>query len=346
MSSPILPRPRHLVAFGPHGGAHTVAVRAGISMAVPLIVLWLTDHLDLSLYAAFGAFTALYGRNHSHLPRLRMQSLAAAILVSAVVIGTTVGTFEAREWIVVPVVAAVAALVTIISDAADLHPPGALFATFAVAACASVPSTPGSIGLALAVSLASAALSLAIGVIGFAHPSARLRPRSTFSISFRDAIARPERVSTIARLVAGILIAGLVPTLAGIGHPYWAMVAVVAALSGPDATARLVRAGHRILGTVVGLGLAALIFAIDLPTAATIAVVVALQMTAELFIGRNYGLTMVFVTPLALCMIELAHAVDGGALIADRFVETLFGAVIGIALTLLWRSRSSTIVDA
>lgn len=322
-----------------------MAVRAGISMAVPLIVLWLTDHLDLSLYAAFGAFTALYGRNHSHLPRLRMQSLAAAMLVAAVVIGTTVGIFEAREWIVVPVVAVVAAVVTIISDAADLHPPGALFATFAVAACASVPSTTGSIWLALAVASASAALSLAIGVVGFAHPAARIRPHSRFSVSFRDAIARPAQVSTIARLVTGILVAGIVPTLAGIGHPYWAMVAVVAALSGPDATARLVRAGHRILGTLVGLGLAALIFAIDLPTAATIAVVVALQMTAELFIGRNYGLTMVFVTPLALCMIELAHAVDGGALIADRFVETVFGAVIGIGLTLLWRSRSSTIVD-
>ena len=341
----MLPHPRHLVAFGPHGGAHTVALRAGISMAVPLTALWLSGHLDLSLYAAFGAFTALYGRNHTHLTRLRMQTLAAAMLVSAVVIGTTVGVFEARQWIVVPVVAIVAALVTIVSNAADLHPPGALFATFAVAACASVPSTPASIGLALVVASASAALSLAIGVIGFAHPAARLRPRSTFSISFRDAIARPENVSTVARLMTGILIAGIVPTVVGIGHPYWAMVAVVAALSGPDATARLVRAGHRILGTILGLGLAALLFAADLPAPATIAVVVALQMTAELFIGRNYGLTMVFVTPLALCMIELAHAVDGGALIADRLVETLFGAVVGIGLTLLWRSRSSTVVD-
>ncbi|SKB01613.1 Fusaric acid resistance protein-like [Agreia bicolorata] len=344
MSSPTLPHPRQLVAFGPHGGAHTVAVRAGISMAVPLIVLWLTGHLDLSLYAAFGAFTALYGRNHSHLPRLRMQSLAAVMMVSAVVIGTTVGVFDAREWIVVPVVAVVAALVTIFSNAADLHPPGALFATFAVAACASVPSTPASIGLALAVASASAAFSLAVGVIGFVHPSARRRPRSTFSISFRDAIAQPGIASTIARLMIGILLAGAVPTVVGIGHPYWAMVAVVAALSGPDATARLVRAGHRILGTIIGLGLAALLFAADLPTPATIAVVVALQMTAELFIGRNYGLTMVFVTPLALCMIELAHSADGGALITDRLIETVFGAVVGIVLTLLWRPRSSAIV--
>jgi hypothetical protein len=344
MSSATLPRARHLVAFGPHNGAHTVALRAGISMAVPLLALWFTGHLELSLYATFGAFTSLYGRSHSHLARFRMQSVAAAMMVSAVVVGTAVGISDAREWIVVPVVAAAAALATLLSNAVALHPPGALFVAFAVAACASVPSSPATTGLALAVASASAALSLAVGAIGAIRPSARHRPRSTFAVSFRDALARPGEASAVARLVTGVLVAGAVPTLAGIGHPYWAIVAVVAALSGPDATARLVRAGHRILGTVVGIGLAAALFALDLPALGTIAVVVALQVAAELFVGRNYGLTMVFVTPLALCMIELAHAADGGALIADRLVETIFGAAVGIVLTLVWRPRSPAVV--
>jgi hypothetical protein len=346
MSSTIMPRARQMVAFGPHGSAHTVAVRAGISMAVPLVTLWLTGHLELSLYATFGAFTSLYGRSHSHLTRFRMQVLAAGTMVCAVVVGTAVGVLDAREWVVVPVVAVAAALATVLSNAVELHPPGALFVTFAIAACASVPSSPATIGLALAVASASAAVSLAVGALGAVRPSARLRPRSSFSVSFRDALAKPDEASTIARLVTAILIAGFVPTIAGLGHPYWAIVAVVAALSGPDATARLVRAGHRILGTVAGVGLAALLFAAELPSGGTIAVVVALQVAAELFVGRNYGLTMVFVTPLALCMVQLAHTVDGGALITDRLVETVFGAAVGIALTLVWRRRSAGVVDA
>jgi hypothetical protein len=346
MSSSILPRPRQLIAFGPHGSAHTVALRAGVSMAVPLVALWLAGHLELSLYATFGAFTSLYGRNHSHLTRFRMQTIAAATMVTAVGIGTAVGGLEAREWVVVPVVAVAAAGATIFSNAVKLHPPGALFVTFAIAACASVPSTPSTIGLALLIALASAAFSLVIGAIGAVRPSARLRRRSTFEVSFRNAIAKPGEASALARLAAAILVAGLVPTLVGIGHPYWAMVAVVAALSGPDATARLVRAGHRVLGTVVGIGLAALLFAGDLPPLGTIAVVVGLQVAAELFVGRNYGLTMVFVTPLALCMVQLAHAVDGGALITDRLAETVIGAAVGIVFTLVRRSRSSAAVDA
>jgi uncharacterized membrane protein YccC len=346
MSSSILPRARHLLALGPHAGAHTVALRAGISMAVPLVALWLTGHLELSLYATFGAFTSLYGRSHSHLTRFRMQSVAAVTMVAAVVVGTAVGVLDGREWIVVPVVAAAAAAATVLSNAVELHPPGALFVTFAVAACASVPSEPATIPLALAVASASAALSLAIGAVGIVRPSARRRPKSVFTISFRRALGMPGAASALARLAIGILIAGLVPTLAGIGHPYWAMVAVVAALSGPDATARLVRAGHRILGTVAGVGVAALLFAADLPAGGTIAVVVALQVAAELFVGRNYGLTMIFVTPLALCMVSLAHAIDGGALITDRLVETLFGAAVGIVLTLAWRPASPAVVDA
>jgi hypothetical protein len=32
MGQPVLPRPRHLFAFGPHNAAHNVAIRAGLSM--------------------------------------------------------------------------------------------------------------------------------------------------------------------------------------------------------------------------------------------------------------------------------------------------------------------------
>ena len=48
-----------LLRVGPYDGAHRVAVRAGLSVAVPLLVLFATDRLAWSAYAAFGAFAAL-----------------------------------------------------------------------------------------------------------------------------------------------------------------------------------------------------------------------------------------------------------------------------------------------
>ena len=56
---------RSLLAIGPHRGAHRVALRAGVSVLVPLLVLVLLGHVEWTSYAAFGAFTSLYGRNHS-----------------------------------------------------------------------------------------------------------------------------------------------------------------------------------------------------------------------------------------------------------------------------------------
>ena len=74
---------RQLVGIGPHAGAHRVALRAGVSVLGPLLVLWAIDRQEWSIYAAFGAFTSLYGRNHVHLSRLRMQSTLAVLLTPA-----------------------------------------------------------------------------------------------------------------------------------------------------------------------------------------------------------------------------------------------------------------------
>ena len=161
MSRLPLPRPRDLVTLGPHAGAHTVALRAGASMAIPLVALWATGHLELSLYATFGAFTALYGRSHSHLTRLRMQSTAGVVLITTVGIGAAVGVSDARAWIIVPITAVATGATALLSDTFDWHPPGPLFFVFAIAACASVPTEPANIGTALLVAAGSSEIGRA-----------------------------------------------------------------------------------------------------------------------------------------------------------------------------------------
>ncbi len=66
-----------------------------------------------------------------------------------------------------------------------------------------------------------------------------------------------------------------------------------------------------------------------------LAIAIALQVCAELFVGRNYGLAMVFITPLALLMIELAVPVDPGLLLRDRLVDTLLGVAVGTAVAVV-----------
>lgn len=67
-------------------------------------------------------------------------------------------------------------------------------------------------------------------------------------------------------------------------------------------TGQLVRAGHRIVGTLVGLVTSAGLLVLGLGAVATVLVVAVLQIVTELLVGRNYGLALVFITPMALLM--------------------------------------------
>ncbi len=342
-----LPAPRHFLALGPHAGAHRVALRAGLSVAIPLLLLHALGRLDLSLFATFGAFAALYGRADGHGARGRMQLSAAAVLVACVTLGTAVAVSPARDWLVLPVAALVAAAAVAVSDLARWHPPGALFPIFALAACAAVPAAPERIPLAAAVAAASALLAVAIGVAGGARPRLDPRRRAQRDVARRSdalhgrapaarAAAAARRVNRRDAVTAAVAtgVAGLIPTVFGLGHPYWAMVGALAAISGPDTTARLVRAGHRAAGTLLGVAVAAALLSFPLSPLETILVVVALQCVAELLVGRNYALALIAVTPLALLMVELAHPVGASTLLRDRVLETLLGAAVGAAVTL------------
>ena len=91
---------------------------------------------------------------------------------------------------------------------------------------------------------------------------------------------------------------------------------------------------------------AALLLWLEMPTLALIAVIVVLQGTAELLIGRNYGVAMLVVTPLALLMISLANPTDPSVLVADRVFETFIGSLVGTVIAFISaRMRTERIDD-
>lgn len=332
-----LPRPQHLIRVTPSAGAHRVAVRAGVSVALPLAALWLTGHITWSMYAAFGAFASLYGRDAAYGARLRMQLQAGAALVLGVTAGTAIGWSPDRRWLAVPVVAACAFLVSLLADRLRWHPAGPLFVVFGAAAVGSHAAAPGQVPLAFAVAAGAALFAVAIGTAG------RLRRLRGLLGSGRRADSKAAAPATTrqgwqwtqaGRHGVAVLAAGAAATATGIGHPYWSMVAAVVAVTGADTTARLTRAIHRVVGTLAGVGLAAAILAPHLPVGALIIIVGLLQFATELVVGRNYALAVVCLTPLALTMGTLAQPASTWSLLHDRAIETVLGAVIGMAVSL------------
>lgn len=320
-----------VVRVAPYDRDHTVAIRAAISVGVPLLVLWSIGRLDLSIYASFGAFAALYGRTDAIGDRVRMQVAAGTAMVAAMLIGTAVSVSGIPALGAVAVVGAVASTATLLAYATQWHPPGALFVVFSAGATASIPADTSRFGDVLIVGLAAVVFSVLVTLASetVSHGGLLSLPRTKNRLSV-GAVAT-EMAVTVA---VATLLAGAAGYLLLDSHWYWAMVGAVAAVSGPHVKARVIRGLQRLIGTVIGVLVAAGILSLGLPPLAVILTAVALQAGAELFVGRNYAIAMIFITPLALLMVQLAAPTTVTVLLTDRLAETLIGIVVGTVVAL------------
>ena len=327
-----------LLRVGPHAGAHRVALRAGVSVGVPLLVLTLTGHVSWAIYGAFGAFASVYGRDQARPERAGMQLQAGLVLTACLVLGSAVALLPGERWWMVVVGSVVAAGGTLLADALRWHPPGPLFMVFGFAAAATVPGRPHLVAVAAVVGLASAAFAVLVGSFRPWHGMAAPRlPRPDFAA----ALHRPGARAHLLRYLVAPLIAGGSATALGWGHPYWAMVGAVVPMAAPDALGRVVRATQRMIGTVIGLAVAAILLWGQPHGVVAVLLVALLQTAVELLIGRNYAAALVFVTPLALLMGQLARPLPVDVLLRDRAVETALGVAVAIAATLATRDRLS-----
>ena len=336
---------RALVTLGPAERDHWAALRVGLSVAIPVLVLLGAGRPDLTIYAVFGAFTGMYGRHETPSARVRHQSRAAAMLVAGVGIGVVLSVNEVHSWGLAAATSCFAAAGSLFADRAGLRPVGPFFGMFALGACASVP-TDVPIWVALGICLGAAALSLGIGAAG------GLRRRGDTRESAPAGLVMAPRVGPAGRdprqmwlraasYVVAVGAAGTLTTMVGLGHPFWAMAAAAVPLAAVGLSNRIGRGLHRILGTLVGIGVTAIIllpFGSPEPTVLAL-LVIALQFPTELFMTRNYGLALVFFTPLILLMTQLAYPVDPQLLLVDRAIQTALGASVGIAVALLVHPR-------
>ncbi len=298
-----------------------------------MLVLLAAGRPDLVIFAVFGGFAGMYGRSEPLRRRLRHQAYGALLVLSGVGVGVTLSALHAAPWALVTIEAFLAAVGSLVADRAGLRPVGPFFGIFALGACASIPPLVAP-WIAIAISVGSALLAILIGVIGAL--------RGATAEAQGDRVLSPDRPqSQEARLrhaVAYAVAVGLSGGIAlsfGTDHAAWAMAAAAVPLAGTDVPSRLYRGVQRILGTFLGLALTGAILLPDPGPMLLVVAIVVLQFPSELLMGRNYGLALVFFTPLIMLMTQLAHPVPRSMLIADRAVETLLGAGVGIAVVLV-----------
>ncbi|MER5892476.1 FUSC family protein [Streptomyces sp. NPDC001876] len=137
------------------------------------------------------------------------------------------------------------------------------------------------------------------------------------------------------RMVLGTGLAGGAALLLGLGHSYWAAISAAAVLHSINVRTATQRAVQRTLGTVAGLTLALVVLAARPDPVVLVLVIVLLEFLLEYVVARNYGLGVVFLTPLALLLTDLAAPSAPGALVQDRALSSVLGIVIALGCALV-----------
>jgi hypothetical protein len=329
---------RALFVLRPAPGRWPVALQAAIAIALPTVGFALAGHADLGLLASPGAFTALHIADRTRRERAVLLPLFAAGLVAATAIGVAVsGTLIAS---LVGLFAVVIAS-SVITLGFSTGPPGGMFFVLVtgVSSHLAAPASRGGAGvdglMLIGLVAVGALLAYLVVVVPLLVPSVR-RPdlaRHGDRVRMRFSLSESDRV-ILTRIAVAAAAAALLAAPLGILRAYWVMVAVVVILqNGHRVKLTAIRAIHRVLGTVVGVGLFAIIMLWN-PHALVLALLlVALQFAVEMVIVRNYGLALILITPLALTIAAQGAVDNVGEVIAERILDTLLGA--GIALVVL-----------
>jgi uncharacterized membrane protein YccC len=145
------------------------------------------------------------------------------------------------------------------------------------------------------------------------------------------------------RVGVAAAVAGLLAVALGLSSSYWASTSAVAVLLGADVRATRARAAHRIVGTLLGIGIAAGLLAVGLPVGVQVLLVGLLQMTVELLIASQYVLAVSAITPLALLLVHVGNpARPVPELIGTRLAETLVGIAVALAAGFLLFRRAAS----
>jgi hypothetical protein len=157
-------RPAALVVR-PRSTRMGAAALPALALGLPLLALVLAGRPQAAVFAAFGAFTGLYGADRPYRLRARTLAAVATAFIAAVAFGTA-GGMVLQHWWWVLAVAVAAAAATWGCDAAAIGSPGAWMFLFAFAASTQVPAQPREVVTRSLLACGGATVAWSVAMLG------------------------------------------------------------------------------------------------------------------------------------------------------------------------------------
>ena len=320
------------------------AIRVAVAVGLPLLALDAIGRLDLAVYAAFGGLAMLYGHGEPAKRRVESQIVAGVGLAVTIAVAMAYSAAQAPVSLLGVLLAATVIAAATVGAAMRWVPRGEMFFVLVLLIIADIPTSWDRLPLCIAVSAGGAAFSVLLALlnrIGAPEGKSGGEPqpdgwRRRMAAGYAALDRGQHRVLVVAATL-GVLTAWSLALALGVGNPFWAAVTVAAlmpALAAPDVWRRTV---HLMLGTLGGVAIATFLFSFDPGHLALIAIIVVCQAAAEIAVSRNYGVALLFFSPLAIAMSNLSRGAPWQPLLIDRLAEAAIGTAVAFVVILAGR---------
>ena len=299
-----------------------VALVATIGIAIPALVGVYVEHMANAILACVGTMVILYIPRTSIPHRMVTLAVCSFGIVTCFTLGLGAG-FSIYTSAITLTFTAI--LVDAICRYYSIAPPGNFFFIFLAALGCTLPFNaeliPMRIGLVALGCMLSCLLAFFYSLI--------------VTLPAPNPVAEVEKNIThllLQSVVFGLFVGGayLLAEMIGLEKPYWVPISCAAIMQG--ATFKLIwqRKIHRVVGTVLGMGLAWFIFKLPLHDWTFALAIILLFFIVEVLVAHHYGLAVVFITPLTLLFAEgSASRVLHESLVVTRLGDIALGSLLG-----------------
>lgn len=310
---------------------------SGLCTGLPVLIGAYFGHVEQGVLAGLGGMVILYMPQTSMGHRMLTLVVCAFGFAACYTLTVLIG---GVGWVAALLLGCISLLVNFSCRFYHLPWPGRFFfimiAALASNANVELAQVPSKLGLLMMGSMGACLLAFIYSLV---LPAKQGEPVCHSSEHLRLTPLWAE--SAVIGVVVGSSL--LLAIELGVSNPYWVPISCAAILQGSSVQLLFTRQVQRILGTVIGLVFAWLLFSLPPNPWWIASTIMMLTFAMETVILRNYGLAVIFITPLAVLFANfiLLGQFPAEQLVSTRMQDTVLGSacgfVGGLFLHLPWR---------
>ncbi|OXL20216.1 FUSC family protein [Psychrobacter sp. DAB_AL32B] len=318
----------HLITVNRSKRPWHMPIIAAIAISFPVFVGAYFDALSSGIKASLGAMVILnlplVGKLPYRLVTVMAWGFALSLCFAFGLIAQQVPILR------LPVFMLIAFGVVIFGRYYRQPPPAGLFVMMAGAIALFIPVPLENIMSATGLVMLGSGFALIMGLL-----------YSLFLLATRPATPTPiysYEPDTISEsiIVAGFVsLALLIALMLNMPNPYWAAVSCFLIIQGIHLRTMWIKQIHRLLGTLVGVGLASWMLSWGLPIWGVAISILIMMLCIESLVDRHYGLAVIFITPLTIFIAEYGSGLPLTSAAYQevtnaRLLDTLLGCMVGL----------------